>query len=202
MANQSGYPTIYPAAQQQQPTAAAMPSPSITPAFNSALNPSPARTQRDKEKERMRAEEKLNPLPVPSPVPAAVPIDRGTSTTGGYVKQDVSGKPAPATALTNAAPGTNAQTAGGRGGMGGGGMVGGMPGHGSIGAGNKTTTASKPILDSDRTLSRRPDDDPSVSGGNLSKDNLTSAQKDEQDADDEILRRNAAGETKKKDDKR
>lgn len=200
--SQSGYPTIYPAAAQQPTTAAAMPSPSITPAFNSALNPSPSRAQKDKEKEKKRAEERINPLPVPSPVPAAVPIDRGTSTTGVTTK-DISGKPSPVTALTNAAPGAGAQTAGGRGGVGGGGVVGGgMPGGGgSIGAGNKTTTSQK-ILDSDRTLARRPDDDPSVSGGIVSKENLDENARKEAAADDEILRRNAAGETQKKDDKR
>lgn len=179
---QQAYPVAQVQPQQQMPTSspsAAMPS--ITP--SNFRSPSPSRGK-DKSKPSERNLDGV--YPVASPVPTQVPIDRGSSVNGGITNRDVSGKPSTSLSTSGQIPGSaNANTP-----RGGGGFMGGAPMGGAgqpLGAGSKSTTASK-IIDRDATLTRRGDDDMSTSGGSLSRDSLEKLDKAESDEEDRIAK--------------
>lgn len=173
---QQSYPSFTPQqAQQQQPTmspSSGMPqqSPNVSP---SAFNVRP-RSDKDKDKPR-DIDSDRGVLPVATPVPAAVPIDRGTSSSG-ITTRDVSGKPSTSLSTSGQVPGSANTANNPRGGVGG--MVGGAPPP--IGSGGKSDTAGKrggKRFDFEALMGKPDDRDQSVNSGSLSRDSLAATDK-------------------------
>lgn len=178
------YPSVTPqqAQQQQQPSAAMSPSAGMpTAASPSAFNsPRPRSSDKDRDRDKSGIDADRGVLPVATPVPAAVPIDRGTSSSG-ITTRDVSGKPSAFTNLSSSVQNPNAANANNARGMGGsGGMVGGAP----IGGGNKADTSAKRSskrFDIESLFKPDDDNDQSVNSGALSKDSLAATEKARED---------------------